>query len=66
MVVAVIIILTMRFSPQGVWGLAKRFYSRPKESVEYPLEGNLVSNSVSQEAVQDPERVNPPPPISKT
>jgi branched-chain amino acid transport system permease protein len=64
MVVAVIIILTIRFSPQGVWGLAKRYFSRTRKSVVYPSEEILITTSESQDVVQNPEQEHIPPPAS--
>lgn len=64
MVVAAIIILTIRFSPQGVLGLAKRFFFRPSKSVEYPSEEKLVTTSESQDVVQNPDQGHTPPPSS--
>jgi branched-chain amino acid transport system permease protein len=38
MIVAVIIVVTMRFFPQGIWGLIKRFAPKPADSPETMVE----------------------------
>jgi branched-chain amino acid transport system permease protein len=61
MVVAVIIIVTIRFSPKGVWGLVSRMMTKPAPLLEYPSEeGNSVP-SENQEASLMTKPMNPPP-----
>jgi branched-chain amino acid transport system permease protein len=54
MIVAVIIILTMRFLPQGIWGLIQALHW-PVRPPEFPMEGVTVSPG-NPEAIQSSEK----------
>jgi branched-chain amino acid transport system permease protein len=61
MIVAVIIILTMRFFPQGIWGLVKQFSSWSVRAPETPKEDVGISPG-NREAIQSTEGLPNRPP----
>jgi hypothetical protein len=65
MVVAVIIVITIRFFQQGVWGIARRIFSRPAESLEFSSEEIHHTSPEVQETTNRSEQFGDPPPATK-
>ena len=61
MIVAVIIILTMRFFPRGIWGLVKQFSYWSSRAPEIPKEDVRISPG-NREAIQSTEGLPTRPP----